>query len=170
MTHLLEFVESYRELLSGLLDVYLSSVSNRMNEVMRVLTVIATLFIPLTFIAGLYGMNFDGNASPWNMPELRWYWGYPLLLLLLVLVTVGEVVFFWRKGWIFAEYRRGKKEDFDRFGTFFRRLVFLEHRRREVAALGILGYNSREKVRTHYQAARLHSDLARRQIQRIGRP
>lgn len=73
----LDMVETYRELAASLMDVYLSAVSNRMNEVMKTLTVISTIFIPLTFIAGIYGMNFNPQASPWNMPELSWYWGYP---------------------------------------------------------------------------------------------
>ncbi len=100
MVHVLEFIESYREILGGLLDIYLSSVSNRMNEVMRVLTVISTIFIPLTFLAGLYGMNFDASASPWNMPELHSYWGYPALMLFLACIAGGQLFFFWRKGWI----------------------------------------------------------------------
>ncbi len=66
----IDMVETYRELAASMLDVYLSSVSNRMNEVMKVLTIISTIFIPLNFIAGVYGMNFDNEASPLNMPEL----------------------------------------------------------------------------------------------------
>lgn len=97
---IIEMAETYREVLGGLLDIYLSSVSNRMNDVMKVLTVIATIFIPLTFLAGIYGMNFNAEASPWNMPELRWYWGYPCMLLLMLIVAVLELAFFWRKGWI----------------------------------------------------------------------
>ena len=76
----IDTVETLRDMVSGMLDIYLSSVSNRMNEVMKVLTIIATIFIPLSFIAGLYGMNFERSASPWNMPELGWYWGYPSAL------------------------------------------------------------------------------------------
>src|SRR5439155_21955236 len=81
-------------------DVYLSSISNRTNEIMRVLTVIATIFIPLTFIAGIYGMNFNTEVSPWNMPELKWYWGYPFSLVVMALVAFMQLVFFWRRGWI----------------------------------------------------------------------
>jgi len=95
-----ELVETYREIGSDLSDLYLSSISNRMNEVMRVLTIIATIFIPLTFIAGVYGMNFDPETSPWNMPELRWYMGYPFSILLMILSAFGMLFFFWRKGWI----------------------------------------------------------------------
>jgi magnesium transporter len=75
-------------------------VSNRTNEVMRVLTVIAVIFIPLTFIAGVYGMNFSPAASPWNMPELDWYWGYPFSLALMAVIAIGQLVLFWRRGWL----------------------------------------------------------------------
>lgn len=96
---LIDIVETYREIASGALELYLSSLSNRMNEVMKVLTIIATIFIPLSFVAGLYGMNFDPAASPWNMPELGWRYGYPLALLLMAGIAVGLVWMFWRKGW-----------------------------------------------------------------------
>ncbi len=96
----LDIVETYREMISSLVDLYLSSVSNRMNEVMKVLTIIATIFIPLSFIAGLYGMNFDTEASPFNLPELSWYYGYPLALLVMLAVATGLLGFFRRKGWI----------------------------------------------------------------------
>lgn len=95
----LDMVETYRELASSLMDVYLSSVSNRMNEIMKLLTVISSIFIPLTFIAGVYGMNFNTEKSPFNMPELDWYWGYPLCLGAMALTAAGLVYFFWRKGW-----------------------------------------------------------------------
>jgi magnesium transporter len=99
--YLIDLVESYRDMTSGMLDVYLSSVSYRLNDVMRVLTIIATIFIPLTFITGIYGMNFGSNTtSPWAMPELRWYYGYPLALLLIVAVAVGMLIFFKRKHWL----------------------------------------------------------------------
>jgi magnesium transporter len=99
--YLIDLVESYRDITAGMLDVYLSSVSYRLNDVMRVLTIIATIFIPLTFITGIYGMNFaDNTASPWAMPELHWYYGYPLAWLLIAAVAAGMVVFFKRKGWL----------------------------------------------------------------------
>lgn len=96
----LDFVETYRELAAGMLDVYLSGVSNRMNEVMKVLTVIATIFIPLTFIAGLYGMNFNPAVSRWNMPELNWAFGYPAALAVMAVVAVVMLLFFRRKTWL----------------------------------------------------------------------
>lgn len=95
----MDIVETYRELTSGLMDVYLSSVSNKMNEIMKILTVISTIFIPLTFVAGIYGMNFNPEASPLNMPELNWYWGYPACWTLMIAIASGLVFFFWRRGW-----------------------------------------------------------------------
>jgi len=96
---LLDLVETYRDIASGLTDIYLSSLSHRLNEVMRVLTVIATIFIPLTFIAGIYGMNFD-RSSPWNLPELGWRYGYPACLA--AMAAVGAILYLWfrRRGWI----------------------------------------------------------------------
>jgi magnesium transporter len=95
----MDLVETYRELASGLMDVYLSSVGNRMNEIMKFLTVMSSIFIPLTFIAGIYGMNFNTDKSAWNMPELNWYWGYPLCLAVMLAIAAGLVFFFWRRGW-----------------------------------------------------------------------
>ena len=95
----LDMVETYRELAASLMDVYLSSVSNRMNEIMKVLTVISTIFIPLTFVAGVYGMNFNPDKSPLNMPELNWYWGYPLCWGVMIAIALALIVFFKRKGW-----------------------------------------------------------------------
>jgi len=95
----MDLIESYRDMATGLLDVYLSSVSYRMNEVMRVLTVIATIFIPLTFIVGVYGMNFGNDKDPWAMPELRWYYGYPLVWLVMIVIAVGMLAFFRRRKW-----------------------------------------------------------------------
>ena len=87
-------VETFRDMLSGMLDIYLSSISNRMNEIMKVLTIISTIFIPLTFIVGLYGMNFK------FMPELESPWGYPAVLLLMLGVTVFMLFYFRRKKWL----------------------------------------------------------------------
>jgi len=86
-------VESNRDLLSVMMDIYLTSLSNRMNEVMKTLTIISTIFMPLTFIAGVYGMNFD------HMPELRWPWGYPVVLGGMLVLGIGMVFFFKKKKW-----------------------------------------------------------------------
>lgn len=99
----MDMVETFREIASGLMDVYLSGVSNRMNEIMKVLTIISTIFLPLTFIAGVYGMNFDTEASPYNMPELKWKYGYPAAIVFMVLSVCGLFVFYWRKGWLSRE-------------------------------------------------------------------
>jgi magnesium transporter len=96
----IDIVETYRDLSSGLQEAYLSSISLRMNEIMKVLTIISTIFIPLTFIAGIYGMNFNPDASPLNMPELNWYWGYPFSLAIMAIVATGLIIFFRRKGWL----------------------------------------------------------------------
>jgi magnesium transporter len=90
----IDTVETYRDLLSGMMDVYLSSVSNRMNEVMKVLTIITTLFIPLSFIAGIYGMNFD------NIPELHWRYSYYLLWAVMITVAAGMIFYFKKKKWL----------------------------------------------------------------------
>jgi magnesium transporter len=100
VVRIVDLVESYREVSSGLSDLYMSSVSNRMNDVMKVLTIMASVFIPLTFIAGIYGMNFDPDASPWSMPELGWYWAYPVTLGCMLLVAVVMIVLFRRRGWL----------------------------------------------------------------------
>ncbi|MEN9216195.1 MAG: magnesium/cobalt transporter CorA [Gloeomargarita sp. HHBFW_bins_162] len=95
----MDIVETYREVASGLMDVYLSAIGNKMNEIMKFLTVISTIFIPLTFIAGIYGMNFDPEKSPFNMPELEWYLGYPFALGLMAVIAISLIIFFKRRGW-----------------------------------------------------------------------
>ncbi len=97
---IIDVIETDRELCADLRDFYLTVVSNRMNQVMKFLTIIATLFIPLSFIAGLYGMNFNPRASAWNMPELNWDYGYPFALALMAATATGFVALFWRKGWL----------------------------------------------------------------------
>ncbi|MDY6838428.1 MAG: magnesium/cobalt transporter CorA [Thermodesulfobacteriota bacterium] len=92
--HVIDTIESLRDVLSGMLDIYLSTVSNKMNEVMKVLTIMATIFIPLTFIAGVYGMNFK------YMPELEWHWGYFGALSIMVGVAVFMVFYFKKKTWL----------------------------------------------------------------------
>ena len=96
----IDLVAAYREVAAALSDIYLSSVSNRMNEVMKVLTIVATIFIPLTFMSGLYGMNFKTEVSPWNMPELSWAYGYPAVLLAMVVVVCGMLLYFKSKKWL----------------------------------------------------------------------
>jgi magnesium transporter len=90
----IDTVESLRDVLGGMLDLYLSTISNRMNEVMKVLTIIATIFIPLTFVAGIYGMNFK------YMPELEWHWGYYMIWGVMAVVVVTMVVYFKRRAWL----------------------------------------------------------------------
>jgi magnesium transporter len=92
--HIIDSIETYREMLSSMLDIYLSSVSNRMNQVMKVLTIIATIFMPLTFMAGVYGMNFK------FMPEIGWRWGYPLVLLIMFTVAAVMLYLFRKKKWL----------------------------------------------------------------------
>jgi magnesium transporter len=94
LVRVVDLAESYRDLISGSLEAYLSVVSNRMNEIMKVLTIFSAIMLPLTFIAGVYGMNFD------NMPELRSRYGYFTVLGIMLLVAAGMLLFFWRRGWI----------------------------------------------------------------------
>ena len=96
----IDTVETYRDLISGMIDIHLSTVSNRMNEVMKVLTIFAAIFIPLTFIAGVYGMNFDTSASPLNMPELNWRYGYPAVLAVMFTIGVAMLLVFKKKKWL----------------------------------------------------------------------
>lgn len=91
---IIDTIETYRDMLSGMLDIYLSSLSNRMNEVMKILTIIATIFIPLTFLAGVYGMNFH------YMPELSWKWGYPVLWCVMITIGLFMFSFFRKKKWL----------------------------------------------------------------------
>ena len=93
-------VDTYREVTSDLRDFYLSSVSNSMNEVMKLLTIISTIFIPLSFVAGVYGMNFDPEVSAWNMPELKWRYGYLISLAIMGAVAGGLLIYFRRRRWI----------------------------------------------------------------------
>jgi magnesium transporter len=96
---IMDLIESYRDTAASLLDVYLSGVSNRLNETMRVLTVIATIFIPPTFLASIYGMNFERSAGAWSMPELGWAYGYPLAWCAMLCTMVAMLVYFKRKNW-----------------------------------------------------------------------
>jgi magnesium transporter len=103
---LIDVIETYREVAGGLLEVYVSAMSQRTNEVMRVLTIFSTIFMPLTFIVGIYGMNFNPEQSPWNMPELEWYWGYPFSLGLMAVTTLVLLYYFKRKKWLGRAARR----------------------------------------------------------------
>src|SRR5690606_27636971 len=97
--HAVEVVESFREVVTSQMSVYLSVVSNRTNNIMRVLTIISTIFIPLTFISGVYGMNFR------HMPELQQPWGYPAVLLFMLVISLGQLLLFWRMGWLRSSQR-----------------------------------------------------------------
>jgi len=110
LAQIMDMVETFRELAMGLVEGYQSSMSNRMNEVMKVLTIIATIFIPLSFIAGLYGMNFNPDKSPLNMPELAWYWGYPFALGLMATFAAGLIVYFWRRGCLKSSSAESKED------------------------------------------------------------
>jgi magnesium transporter len=90
----IDTLESLRDVLGGMLDLYLSTISNRMNEVMKVLTIIATIFIPLSFAAGIYGMNFK------YMPELEWQWGYFMFWGIIVVVVISMIAYFRKKAWL----------------------------------------------------------------------
>jgi len=103
---LLDTVENQQDQVSGLIDVTLGMAGQHMNEIMKVLTIMASLFIPLTFIAGIYGMNFDAAASPWNMPELAARWGYPIVLAVMAGVALGMLAYFRRLGWIGSGQRK----------------------------------------------------------------
>lgn len=95
----IETIENYREIINGVLEVHLSNASHRMNQVIKLLTIISTIFIPLTFIVGIYGMNFNTEVSIFNMPELNWKYGYPFVMLVMLVIALGFVIFFKRKKW-----------------------------------------------------------------------
>lgn len=95
----LDLIENYREMCNSLMELYMMSTSNRLNQVMKLLAIITTIFMPLSFIAAIYGMNFDPQAGPFNMPELGWAYGYPAVLGAMALVVVGMVLWFRRRGW-----------------------------------------------------------------------
>ncbi len=99
IVQLMDASDTDRESCIGLQELYLAELSQRTNDIMRVLTLMSTLFMPMTFIAGVYGMNFHPDTSPWNMPELNWYYGYPFSLLLMGLCGIGMMTFFWIRGW-----------------------------------------------------------------------
>ena len=94
LTRVVDLAENYRDLLSGALEAYLSVISNRLNEIMKVLTIFSAVMLPLTFIAGVYGMNFE------NMPELTTRFGYFVVLIIMIVVAIGMLIFFWMRGWL----------------------------------------------------------------------
>lgn len=106
----IDFIETYRELAADLMDVYLSSLSNKMNEVMRVLTIITTVFVPPTFIAGIYGMNFKPEVSKYNMPELTWKYGYEYALSLMAGLAILTIGMLWWRGWLGALIPKGHRD------------------------------------------------------------
>lgn len=105
---ILDILENDRERVSSLMDIYLSSLSQRMNQVIRVLTVISTIFMPLTFIVGIYGMNFNPSSSRWSMPELNHPLGYPTVMVLMFVLALAMVVVFWRAGWFGVDGSKSK--------------------------------------------------------------
>jgi len=106
---LIDLIETYRETVSDLTDIFLSAQSIRMNQIMKVLTVIATIFMPLTLITGIYGMNFDTKSSSWNMPELGWSFGYLAVMALMLAIGLGMLEYFRRRGWIGRPRRRAAR-------------------------------------------------------------
>ncbi len=102
---IMDLIETNKEISHSIMDMYLNTVNNKLSEVMKVLTVISSVFIPLTFIAGLYGMNFaaidkQGNPLPYSMPELRHPWGYVAVLILMLIIGIAQIIFFKRKKWL----------------------------------------------------------------------
>ncbi len=97
---LIQMVETERDTMTGLIEMHLSLSQARTNDVISLLTIVSAIFIPLTFLVGVWGMNFDPDASPWNMPELRAYYGYPAALGFMVAVAVAMYVYFKRKKWL----------------------------------------------------------------------
>ena len=99
VVQLMDVSETDRDSCIGLQELYLTELGQRTNDIMRVLTLFSSLFMPMTFIAGVYGMNFNMQASPYNMPELNWYYGYPLSLLAMGVTGCGLMLYFWSRGW-----------------------------------------------------------------------
>ncbi|RVC72348.1 magnesium and cobalt transport protein CorA, partial [Mesorhizobium sp. M2A.F.Ca.ET.046.02.1.1] len=97
---LIELVENQRDMLTGLIEMHLSLSQARTNDVISYLTIVSVIFMPLTFLVGVWGMNFDPESSPWNMPELKAYYGYPVSLLFMAVVAVGLIAFFKWKKWL----------------------------------------------------------------------
>jgi magnesium transporter len=110
VVQVMDMVETFREIASSLMDLFMTGVSNRMNGIMKVLTIVSTVFLPMTFIAGVYGMNFNRDKSPLNMPELDWYYGYPFALVLM-LASAGSLLLYYRyKGWLSQDRIAGPRK------------------------------------------------------------
>jgi magnesium transporter len=107
---IIDTLENFRDAGGDLRDYYAASISNRMNEIIKVLTIISTIFMPLSFIAGVYGMNFDASASGWNMPEVRWRYGYLFSLALMAAVAIGQLIYYRRQGWLGGPRGRPKRD------------------------------------------------------------
>jgi magnesium transporter len=97
---IVDLVDQYRDISTGVAEIHLAAVSQRTNDIVKVLTILSAVFIPLTFIAGVYGMNFAREAGRWSMPELYWEWGYPAVLGVMAATAAGMLLFFLRKGWL----------------------------------------------------------------------
>lgn len=100
MIQVIDIVDSSREIASDIRDFHFTQISMKQNEIMKVLTIVSSVFIPLGFVAGLYGMNFDSEVSVFNMPELHWPFGYPMALTVMASIACGMLFFFWRLGWL----------------------------------------------------------------------
>lgn len=124
VVQIMDMVESFRELASSLMDLLMTTASQRLNEVMKVLTVLSTVFLPMTFVAGVYGMNFDTSKSPLAMPELGWSWGYPFSLALMALSALSLLFYYRSQGWI------GKEGD--RYERAFAKLRGVKRRARKL--------------------------------------
>ncbi len=122
---IMDMVETFREIASSLMDLLMTTASNKLNETMKVLTVVSSIFLPMTFVAGIYGMNFHTDQSPWNMPELDWYWGYPFSFVLMIVSAGSLLVFYRSRGLI------GKKGDaYTKVTRVVRRTVGMSSRKR----------------------------------------
>jgi magnesium transporter len=110
IARLMDLIETDRMMASDLMELYLNSASNRLGEVNKFLTVVATIFIPVGAIASIYGMNFDMEKSAWNMPELKWTYGYPFALGLMLTVAATFLIIFWRRGWLGNQFQGHKRK------------------------------------------------------------
>lgn len=110
ISRLMDLIETDRMMASDLMELYLNSTSNRLGEVNKFLTVVATIFIPVGAIASIYGMNFDMEHSAWNMPELKWTYGYPFALGLMTAVAATFLIVFWRRGWLGNQFDGNKRK------------------------------------------------------------